>query len=125
MHEITDAIGCFLGKVAYGVDSIFTRVNDKFNEVCDGLKKGKDKPEVVSGLEVIPITEEGEEQIASESVQVTVEPQPENPLSKYGPTALGLLVLVASFVGLFAVGSVATGASITAAAGEILLCMIS
>ncbi len=124
MHEITDALGSFLGKVAYGMDSFFTRVNDRFNEVYDNLKNGnKETEENPSSLEVIPITEDGETEEASEA-EVTVLP-PESGLEKYGPAVLGVVVLAASLVGLFAVGSLATGASITAAAGEIILCMIS
>lgn len=125
MHEMTDAIGSVLGKFAYGVDRVFTRVNDKFNEICDGLKKKEEPVEKTPGLEMIPISEDGEVTEASEPVKVTSEPPRESILEKYGPAALSVLILAASFVGLFAVGSLATGASITAAAGEILLCMIS
>ncbi len=125
MHEITDALGTILGKFAYGVDSFFTRVNDRFNEVYDGLKNGKGeqkKPE--NGIEAIPITEDEDTSDVVTEVSMTEIP-PETRLEKYGPAVLGVVVLAASLVGLFAVGSLATGASITAAAGEILLCMIS
>ncbi len=125
MTDATDVLGSFLGKVAYGVERVFVRVNEEFNRAFPGTRKKERTEGIGSGLEAIEITEDAESMPSPVTGTAPSEPPAESTLEKYGPAALGVLVLAASFVALFAAGSLATGASITAAAGEILLCMIS